>query len=361
MVKLNRWLYGKKLSSVLGIVLGIALVLAGCGNSSKSPKEEMLGALQTFAETESYAFDINTKVGISVSESMLSVDPSLQMLGSMFDNLDIHVSGVYQKEPFQMETTMDLALKGDLSMNFAIPLVMTDEKMWIKVPNIPMFPLPEDVVGKYVELDYQELAEMSEEDFQPDALFSGQYVDFSMKAYEMILNHFDEELYFTFIPKDEAELPEEIDAAKIIRFQLNDEHLEDFITVLAENIIPDFIELLDDPEYRDMFGFASEDLQQLKDDYEVTPEEIQETIDEIREALQINEISYTVALDKKQNMPYQLFKMDVNFKDGEDSMQFVIQMETFVKNINEEPTFEIGIPAEEEIITPDELSQAFMF
>ena len=65
---------------------------------------------------------------------------------------------------------MASSLKGDMGMTFNIPMVMTAEKLYVKVPNIPFFPIPENVVGKFLELDLKELAEQEGTEWNPDAM-----------------------------------------------------------------------------------------------------------------------------------------------------------------------------------------------
>ena len=114
-------------------------------------------------------------------------DPTMTQFMSMLKDAQLNVTGVYQSEPMQTEMTLGIELKGDMGMTFNIPMVMTAEKLYVKVPNIPFFPIPENVVGKFLELDLKELAEQEGTEWNPDAMDAAKTQKLSNEVMDAVL------------------------------------------------------------------------------------------------------------------------------------------------------------------------------
>lgn len=154
--------------SASALLLAAAIILPGCANKQEAPKEALKSAAAKATALTSYEMKSKLVINnLTVEAGEGTTDATTGMVLSMLKNADISVNGVYQADPMQTEMTMVLNLKGDMAMSFNIPMVMTAEKMYVKVPSIPFLPLPETIVGKYVELDLKELAEQGGTEWSP--------------------------------------------------------------------------------------------------------------------------------------------------------------------------------------------------
>lgn len=145
--------------SAAALLLTAAVILPGCAKK-EAPKEALSAAANKVAAMTSYEMKTKLTVNdLTIDTGTSEADATTGQILSMLKNAELTVDGVYQAEPMQTELTMVLNLKGDMAMSFTVPMVMTAEKLYVKVPSIPFLPLPETIVGKFVEVDLKELAE----------------------------------------------------------------------------------------------------------------------------------------------------------------------------------------------------------
>ncbi|KAF4319881.1 hypothetical protein G195_006855 [Phytophthora kernoviae 00238/432] len=237
----------------------------------------------------------------------------------------------------QTEMTVGIELKGDMGMTFTIPMVMTAEKLYVKVPSIPFFPIPETVVGKFLELDLKELAEQEGTEWNPDAMDAAKTQKLSNEVMDAVLSEYDQDKFFKNLDVKDAQLPEGLDAKQVVQFSVNNDNVKEAVTVLAD------------------IDKAKEDLKIT----EVDQAEMAKDLDQLKDTLTINQFHIDFALDKKDFPVYQKMVADLLIKqpDTKDEVKLAFTGSNTYTKINEKPAFKINIPTGEDVITMDKFEE----
>ncbi|WP_068784390.1 hypothetical protein [Paenibacillus phocaensis] len=339
----------KWLTSCLLVMLSVVLVLSGC-SSKKEPKEALSSAAVKALEMDSYVLENQIKIlDFSVEGTEEAGSPEVGAVLSMLKNAEINVKQIYQKDPMQTEATLEVKLTGDMTTTITIPLVMTPEKLYVKVPNIPFLPMPESVTGKFLVLDMKELAEQSGEEFNPDLFNPEKSQKLATELMGALFAEYESGNYFTNIDPKDASLPEGFKAKQVVQFAITNENVKEAVTILVNQALPKMLDILAKEEYSSMLQLTPEDIAEAKKELqEGNQDELGKALDEMKNSLQINKFTVDTAIDANNYPAYYNFQADVavNDPDTQTNIKAAIQMTSRFTQINEKPAFEIGIPTD---------------
>ncbi|XID91841.1 hypothetical protein ACF3MZ_25655 [Paenibacillaceae bacterium WGS1546] len=337
-------------------MLAIAVVLSGC-TKEKSPQEAFMSSMSKSAEMKSYQFNGSLKIeDLSISD--LANDPEAGLVLNLLKNAELSWTGAYRADPMMAEINLQLVVKGDMAVTIGLPIIVTDKKMWVKIPNIPLFPIvPEHLVDKYIELDLEQLAE---ESGQPMPSFDvAQSQKFLNDLLEIVFKHIEADQYIQNVKVNEAGLPSGVEAKQVIRLQVDQTKIEPLASAFVEKIAPEVIDLLsNNQEYRDMLQVTQEDLNDAKEG--LKDADLTEGLAELNKHLKKLDLTANYGIDKNGYSIYSdlTFGLAVDTEqDGSFSMSIKVLNEN--TGINEEPKFEIGEPKSEDIITMEQLEAEF--
>lgn len=340
----------KKLwTSCLLVMLSVVLVLSGC-SSKKEPKEALSSAAVKALEMNSYVLENQIKIlDFSVEGTEEMESPEVGAVLSMFKNAEINIKQIYQKDPIQTEATLEVKLTGDMTTTITIPLVITPEKLYVKIPSIPFLPMPESVTGKFLELDLKELAEQAGEEFNPDMLNPEKSQKLGTELMGALFAEYESGAYFSNIDPKEAALPEGFKAKQVVQFAITNENVKEAVTILVNQALPKMLDILSKEEYRSMLQLTPEELKQAKKELqEGNQDELGKALDEMKNNLQINKFTVDTAIDENNYPAYYNVQADVavNDPDTQTNVKVAVQMTSRFTQINEKPAFEIGIPTD---------------
>lgn len=351
--------------SAAALLLTAAVILPGCGHKQEEPKEALKTAAAKATALTSYEMKSQVTINNLTIEAPSGgeTDQTTSMVLNMLKNADLTVNGVYQAEPMQTEMTMALNLKGDVAMTINVPFVMTKETMYVKVPSIPMVPLPETIVGKYIKLDLKELAEEGGTEWNPESMDTQKAQQLSNEVMSTVLGEYDEKEYFTDVKPEDAALPEGVKAEQVIQFQVTNENVKEALTILVNNALPKVIDILSKEEYKGMLQVDDADLAKAKEELQSseTRAEFDKSLADLGTYLTINQFKVNTAIDKNDFPVYQNLLMDIIVKNPDQGQNVSLSLtgSNQYSKINEKQTFTIGIPEGENVITLEELEQQF--
>ncbi|AIQ10673.1 hypothetical protein [Paenibacillus durus] len=350
--------------SAAAMLLAAAVVLPGCGSKQQEPKEALQGAASKMATMTSY--EMKSKVvinNLTIDASTEASDAMTTQVLSMLKNAEITVDGVYQADPMQTELTLVLNLKGDMAMSFTVPMVMTAEKLYVKIPSIPFLPIPENIVGKFVMLDLKKLAEQEGAEFNPGMLDTQKTQKLSNEILSALLAEYDESKYFKDIDAKDAKLPEGVDAKQVIQFQITNDNVKEATTIFVNNVLPKILDILSKEEYKSALQIDQKQLDEVKSELQNGEKkaEFDKELAKLDQYLTINQFNFNTAINKDDFPVYQDLTVDVNVNNPDDGTKVGLSLtgSTQYSKINEKPTFKIGIPQGDNVITEEELQQQF--
>lgn len=298
---------------------------------------------------QSYEYKGSMNFGITMPESIQST-PEDAVIAEMLNNIKIDISGVYQKTPMRMEANVDVTLSGEIQTKMSIPIVITEEKMWIKIPNSPLLPLPEEMAGKFVEFDLEELQALSG---QPSGTIdTNLQTEFALAISNLFIDQFANG-FFTTVGKDAIAIPSNINAKHVIKFELTKENLQPFISQLTKGFLPKYFELIQDPKYLGTDGLSEEDKEIINK--ELASVNIDEIVKAVNEVVTINKFETFTVINQNDYLVYSLLNFDVNFAMDDETFGLKLNIDQEKSNINGDVKFLIGTPTSNDIIPFEEL------
>ncbi|MEK3899894.1 MULTISPECIES: DUF6612 family protein [unclassified Paenibacillus] len=349
--------------SAAALLLTAAVILPGCAK-----KEEPKAALTSAAAkaTAMTSYEMKTKLVIndlSIDTGTNEADASTGQMLSMLKNAELTIDGVYQAEPMQTEMTTVLNLKGDMAMSFTVPMVMTGQKLYVKVPSIPFLPIPETIVNKFVELDLKQLAEEQGAEFNPAQMDAQKVQKLSNEVMNTLLGEYDQAKYFNDIKPKDAGLPEGVEAKQVVQFQVTNDNVKEALTILVNNAMPKIIDILGKEEYKDLLQVEPAKLAEAKEQLQSSEAraEFDKSLADLNKYLTINQFHLNTAVNKDDYPVYQDMLMDIKVNDPDKGENVTLSMNASnqYSKINEKQTFKIGIPQGDDVITLEELQQQF--
>ncbi|RKQ18898.1 S-layer homology domain-containing protein [Ureibacillus endophyticus] len=300
----------------------------------------------------SYEFDGSMNLGLKFPKSLTST-PEDAAIFKMFEDIKVDIKGAYQKDPMKMEMTMDLTLQGEVETKFSIPMIMTTDKMWIKLPQSPLLPLPEELNGKYIELDLNELTELSG---QPSVSMDlALQTEFTKAIYDIFFDEFGK--YYEEVDQQSVAVPADIKVDKVLKFELSNEDLKPFIETLFNNVLPKFLTLLENPEYVKALGLTAEDIALLKEGLASADVSIGEVAGEISNFVDINELSEYIAINEDKYIGYDKFNLDITITMEGESLGLKLSYDLGKSKVNETVDFKLGTPKASEVIPFNKLME----
>ncbi|MGM1049896.1 MAG: DUF6612 family protein [Bacillota bacterium] len=346
---------------MLSLLLTLTVVLSGCAKKQE-PKEAMNAAAANAMQMTSYEMKSSFVIeDLQMKMAATEGNPNVDQVLTMLKNAELTLTGIHQAEPQQTEMQMGINLKGDMAMTFNIDMVMTKEKIYVKIPSIPMLPFPEDVVGKYLVMDLKELAEQAGESFNPESLDAQKSQKFATEVMNALIAEYDQAKYFKQIETKDAKLPEGVDAKQVVQFYITNENVKEALDILVNKAAPKIVDIAGKDEYREMLSLTKEDIEQAKKEVSsVDQGEFKKGLEELQKYLKINTFNITTAIDKKDFPVYQDLVMNVDFNDPEtkDTVKLAVKGSTQYSKINEKQTFKIGIPKDADVITMEQFEES---
>lgn len=323
-------------------MLAAVLVLAGCSSKEKSPQEVLKESMTKSAEMKSYRFSGSLRVE-DLSIASPSGDDALG-IGAMLNMLkgsELSWSGAYRLDPLLMEMDMSLALKGDMAVTLNIPMVITKEKMWVKIPSIPFVPLPEDVAGKkFLEIDMKQMAEKSGQPMPEfDPAKSQKFVNDVMA---IIFDNIEEEQYFSNVKPGDAGVPDDAGVKQVVQFKVAKDQVEPFVKTAVEKIAPAMLDLFaNNEEYRNMMGMTPEDIAEAKKELEaVNAEQLNDGLEEFKKAVKTLDIVANLGIDSNGFLVYNDLSANTEFDADGSAVKLAIKLVSQMKDINKEVEFQ---------------------
>lgn len=351
-------MFKKYALATLVLMMSLVLVLSGC-NTKKEPKEALSSAAMNALKMESYVVDNQIKIlDLAIESTDAAAAEEMGAAITMLKNAEINVKQIYQNDPMQTEAQLEIKLTGDVATTITIPFVVTQEKVYVKIPSIPFFPLPESIVGKFLELDMKELAEEAGEEFNADMFNAEKTQKLAGEISSAVFAEYDSKKFFKNIEPKDAALPEGYSAKQVVQFYVTNDTVNEAITILVNKALPKVLDILAKEEYRSMLQLTPEDIEEAKKELKEGSEaELGTTLDELKKYLSINKFTVNTAIDKKNYPSYQDINADlvINNPDTNDKVKLAFQVTSKFSKINEKAEFEIGIPTD--TITMDQLEE----
>ncbi|UFJ39535.1 hypothetical protein LOK74_15910 [Brevibacillus humidisoli] len=346
---------------MLSILTMLAVFVTGCGEK-KSAKQVLQDAYNNQLTLNSYSFEGALKFRANLEGEEFENSPEAAQIKMVLDALEkseLTFKGTTQVDPMQTELQLDakIALQG-MSMNFNVPIIMNKEKMWIKIPAIDMVPELAQLQGKYLEIDYKELSELSQQPFNPAEDLKAQQ-ELSKKISDIFYKHVGDD-YFVEVSKEEAKLPEGIEAEHVVKLQVNNDNFIPFVKLIANNVLPEALDAIAQSEH--IAEAQKAELEQAKAELKSGMEEFEKESEKVKEMVKIDKLDILTAIDKNNQVPYSLIDFDVTVDDKESNVKVSFGMTLDVKqsNFNQEPKWELGIPEGDDVLPFTELQNMMM-
>lgn len=337
----------------VAMLLAFVLVLSGCNSKDQSPKDALQSSLTASGELNSYTFKGNLKLEeLNISSAEMTGEDAMAF--NMFKNAELSWTGAYKKDPMLAEVILKLELKGDLAINITLPIVVSEKKLWVKVPNIPMLPIPEELVGKFLELDMEELAEETGQEIPSvDPKLSQ---DFVKDLVEILFKHIEADDYLSDVKAKDVGIPSDVDVKQVVQLNVDKSKIEPLLKTTIEKIAPEVLDLFEKNEkYRDLIGMTAEDIASSRESLkEANTSDLEADLKEMNEQLKKLEIVSNIGINKKDYPVYTDAKITAAFDFEGDSGSFAIKIVSQLDNVNEDVKFEVGEPQASDVIPFDE-------
>lgn len=326
----------------------VSLLLSGCGDK-RAAKDVALEAFKQQATVNSYGFQGTMKFSVDADPALLESEPDAAAFIEALKKSQLSYHGSTSVEPMQTELILDAKVEFQgMSMNFNMPILFNQEKLWVKVPAIDFIPELQQLKGKFVEMDFKQLSELSGEPINFSQNLKAQQ-EVGKKAADIAFKYLGAE-YFSDVAKDAVTLPEGVQSNRIIKFQLTNENVSPFVKTLLGSIVPEVLDVVAASELgKDL---KKEDLDQTKADMQSALKEFEANSEEFKKTVNIQKADFISVINKENHVPYQLVDLKVQITPPEEKGSVTLGM-TFdqkITNINQAPKWEITTPKPEEIV-----------
>jgi hypothetical protein len=341
---------------ILSVLLTVAIVLSGC-TKDKSPKEALQSSLSKSSEMKSYNFKGSLKFeDFNFPQQDMSDTQAAAVINTL-KSAELSWTGAYRVDPMLMEINLQLALKGDLAVTFNVPIVMNGEKVWVKIPNIPMLPIPEDVVGKFVELDLKKIAEQSGQTLPSMDVGKSQKLLNDIMA--IVFTHLEEKDYLTAIKVKDAGLPADVDVNQVVQFHMDQSQIEPFVNTIIDKIAPEVIDLLSkNEEYKNLLQLKQQDLDDAKKALsDAKGKQVSDGLAQMKKELKSLDIKSNIGLDKNEYPVYTDATIKAAIESADLTGSMGIKVVSQMTGINSEVKFDIGEPKGADVITMEQLQE----
>lgn len=322
-------------------------------------KEDMVALLDKVYENEfaldSYKFSGDFNFGLSIPEELQI--PEMAGFTDMLEDIQVEMTGAYVKDPMHLETNIKLTMSGEFGITMNVPMIMTEEKMWYKFPEIPMMPMPEELAGKYIEIDLTELEEM--EGLPSTSMDYDLQMEFASVINKLFIEQFGPDFY-KLAEADALQIPNGIDTKEVVKFELTNETLQPFVEKMMTGYLPKFFEIMQDPKYADILGISAEDFEEVEEGFELIQENLNEIVATIHETVSINTFDQHIVINQDDQIAYDVMNLDVDITSEEGVFGLKLGSKMHKTNMNEEIEFVLGIPSADEVITMEELEDIIM-
>lgn len=328
---------------LLAILIMSVSFLVACGSdsaSSEDPKQLIADAFNKSMEMNSFVFDGDFVISLDVDESKLDEDE--QVAVSLLKDLNIAYRGAYQEDIEKMELIFETNLNlGDLKTVLEIPILIHEEKVWIKIPAIPGF-VPDEFAGKQLELDLKQLAEMSGEEYVSifDSADPQNQDDLSLvqNIIDIFVKNIDDSL-FTVSKEEDT----------VVTVDFSGDKFYSTVETLFETSIPEFIKLVEEQQYANLLGLTPADIAELKELENGLPDDMKEEFNTLKEMLTVNKGELSFHINKDGFIDHQGMVIDISFTDTESDVDFALSISTNqdTSKINEEQEFGVEVPTQD--------------
>lgn len=332
----------------------VMILLAGC-SSSKSPEETLQDALKKSSQMTSYSMKGSLQLSDLKLPASAAEGDTTSMVSSMLSTAEISWTGGYRKDPMLAEVNLQIAIKGDLAMTITVPIIMNDQKLWVKVPNIPMLGLPAEIVGKYIEVDLKKLAEQQGEQMPKLDIGTTQKLVNDVSA--IVFKHIDEDTYLKDVSAKDAGIASD-GVQQVVQTHVTKDQVEPLIKTVVNDIAPEVIDLLSkNEEYRKLLKIEQSDLDKAKKDLSESKDgEISKNLEEFKKGVQTLDILSNIGIDGKGYVSYSDAKITFAGQDAGQSASGSVKVVQELTDINGDVKLS-GEPKAEEVLTEDQLNQ----
>lgn len=342
----KRWIL-----SIASVLAGL-IAITGCSSPMQEPgpKTTTLAALNELSQANSYEFN-KTILLNELSTNVLLTDTmeESEWIFSFLNNSKINIAGTYQKEPLRIEMNLDFNSYNETPYDIQMPIVMTEDKTYIKIPELPSlsFP-PTEYKDKYVEIDNVN----NPTHFNPNKLIETEQAIFSKT-----LSQFDENTNFKKTNKRSSDIPLEIEADQVITFSVNEDTFDQLAVVLVNDVLPKFLELLSTAPDEHHILDKNEIIKLKQALTQIQKTDIQAWIDGLKKSFKLNDFHITTAIDKAGYIRYQETIANMAFLNGNDFFKLDMVYSEQYNKLNEPVQFTMSIPTKNNIIKEAELNQ----
>lgn len=329
-------------------LLALLLFAAGCGQKLPA-KDALKAATQQQATLNSYRFAGNLTLRVDSKSEVLNRDPNAKLFLQALKNTKIAYHGSTSVDPMQTELILDATVPlQDISLNFTMPIVMNQDKLWVKIPALSMVPELNHLAGKYVEIDYKELSKLSGQPVSYTVNTKAQR-ELSAKIIDIFFKDLGND-YFTDVKKEEAALPSDVTADQVVKFQLTNDTLEPFAKTFLGTTLPQIIDTISQSELSKEINMTPEQATQAKSELQTAIKELEANKD-WKKTVQIKKADWLFGVEKG-GISYQKGDVDLTLTppDQSGTLDFGFTLDQKITNKNTPPKWEIGTPKAEEVI-----------
>ncbi|MFD0590527.1 hypothetical protein ACFQZE_21290 [Paenibacillus sp. GCM10027627] len=336
-------------------IMLLLVMIIGCSFQSE-PKKALLAATLKTMDAKSYKMLMTIgldKWDLPPNTEVKSQGLSTALIAGILKDATIKADVLYSKEPsLRTDIKMDVTLPSLLDTKLSVPMIMTDKKLYIQLPSIPLVGLPESAVGKYIVVDLEEQAK--QEGREAASFNAAEQLKLVQELSGAALKHFDEKTYFKEVKAADASLPEGLKTDQIVHFSINEGNYSGTVETVVNKVLPEMLELvLSNDAYLTALQIKKADAEKWKSELETDKTGV---LNILQNDVKVHAFDLTGAI-KGGYLVYQAGKFDVDVNDKQSGLTtgmgftFASEYVDFGKEIK----FEQDIPAD--ALTPEQFKE----
>lgn len=360
----------KKISIIVLSLVILVGMTTGCTSEDLTAEEFINNCIEQNSEITSMAFDGDIEVSLNTEEFNFEIiDETMSEKAEEINNenesaddvivleteetndelinliktvntFDINYSGKTSSEPLQLEMDMNIAtaIQG-MNLTLSAPVKVEGETMYVKVPTLLASFMPDPTI-EYLSVDLTHEEKAVDETVEDEAF--NLICDLVNNVDDTVFNYEDADLYEI----------DDVKTSKVVSINITQENIQPVVDYLYNTYLPEVITFMEQNTN------DQEQVQQFKDQLESNRAEIEQSLINISQSVQVNSGKVTAVYDKDNFLRKIIIDVDVVLSDKEyGNLGIIVSGEKNISSINEELNFEKDIPAPEKTMTFEQLME----